>query len=207
MISLTLCSNFLIWFLSALPPWASSSSSFTSRSLTWRSADKRPLSALARRSWVCCSSCWTRADCKHKVATFSMFSISSCFTPLTQLTTTGKCKVAWFFVVTWSWPCKHACYGVKLSLAWPCHFIYKLCASVTCSFQEGSWAAWASCPTSQVSSPSETWFAGASEVGHFRYVLCLCGVLNEAQSLWTNVIIHFRSGWPKLLCVVINKSS
>ena len=60
----TLCSNFLIWFFRALPPWASSSSSFTSRSLHWRSADWRPLSELDKRSKVCDSSCCTRASWK-----------------------------------------------------------------------------------------------------------------------------------------------
>ena len=63
---LTLCSNFLIWFFKALPPWASSSSSFTSRSLHWRSADWRPLSELDKRSKVCDSSCCTRASWKIK---------------------------------------------------------------------------------------------------------------------------------------------
>ena len=62
----TLCSNFLIWFFRALPPWASSSSSFTSRSLHWRSADWRPLSELDKRSKVCDSSCCTRASWKIK---------------------------------------------------------------------------------------------------------------------------------------------
>ena len=58
---LTRCSSFLIWFLSAFPPCASRSSNLSSSSLTWRSADWRPLSELPRRSWHWLSSCCTRA--------------------------------------------------------------------------------------------------------------------------------------------------